>query len=346
MDVKVSEENVRIKEKKRPDGTLVSRKSHINGALHGEQKAYFANGNLRYIRQYKRGVKIGEHIEYRKSGIKMSSASYDDDGKYHGEQRTWYEDGKDRELLTWNHGILHGRYEKWTMKGRDDVRSNYTNGKLDGEFKNWRDDILIEHSEFKMGVRSGVHCTWTNGMPLISCTYLDGKLEGEYKKWCNGTLIEHSWYKEDRLHGLRQTWFLGGGPFEIGHYDNGTQIGKHTVFDRGNSIVCIYYCQNGLMVVNEQRDEKGNITYMSRDELEGKSQRVSNGIQISATGIIWHAARGTHIAPAEYSRRLDLSAHQIHDTTDTPLVVSRMISDYAEAIALPGDIPTAPVTES
>ena len=59
-----------------PDGKLESSEEYLNGELHNNQKVYYANGQLRYDRNYKLGKYDGYFREYSPSGQLLEEEFY------------------------------------------------------------------------------------------------------------------------------------------------------------------------------------------------------------------------------------------------------------------------------
>lgn len=59
------------------------------------------------------GRKIGHWTWWRPDGVKISEASYDDDGRLHGRFERWHESGEPSQWATYVHGKVHG-VQVWT----------------------------------------------------------------------------------------------------------------------------------------------------------------------------------------------------------------------------------------
>mmetsp|Transcript_17258 Transcript_17258/g.19237 ORF Transcript_17258/g.19237 Transcript_17258/m.19237 type:complete len:246 (-) Transcript_17258:359-1096(-) len=121
------------------------------------------------------------------------------DGKYHGEYKAWFSDGKLRTLINFKHGKKDGLYKFFLPNGKIHVEANYKQDKLHGEYKSW-------HSE---------------GTPHIQCFCKDGELDGEYKSWYKNKKLEsHYFMKEGKKHGVYKKWTDDGSIKEHCKYTN------------------------------------------------------------------------------------------------------------------------------
>lgn len=79
--------------------------SYFNGKLHGIQKSYYSNGQLKEVTMYTNGEENGRRIEYYACGAKKLNASFCS-------------------------GHIEGIYEEWNSDGILIMRKTYFNGKL------------------------------------------------------------------------------------------------------------------------------------------------------------------------------------------------------------------------
>ena len=80
-------------------------KKYLNGVLHGIQKEFFPDGQLRVATLFTNGLENGRHIEYYECGSKKLNANYCE-------------------------GHLEGLYEEWFPTGQIITRRTYYHGKL------------------------------------------------------------------------------------------------------------------------------------------------------------------------------------------------------------------------
>lgn len=90
--------------KKEEDGGRVE-KSYCNGVLHGIQKSFYNNGQLKEVTMYTNGDENGRRIAYYSCGAKKLNATYCS-------------------------GQIEGIYEEWDNNGVLIVRKTYFKGKL------------------------------------------------------------------------------------------------------------------------------------------------------------------------------------------------------------------------
>lgn len=116
-------------------------------------------------------------------------------GKFHGEYKTWHNNGQLCEHSNYIHGKQHGEQKEWYEDGQLYEHSFYIRGKLHGVHKEWYEDgSLSSQTSHANGILHGESKLWhNNGNLHIHSFYVKGRRQGEYKKWHkNGTLKSHS----------------------------------------------------------------------------------------------------------------------------------------------------------
>ena len=218
-----------------PNGQI---KSEVDNK-YGNQKEYYENGELKYIRDKKGNSKeyLPGSILYRefKNGI---SYNYDIDGIL--EEKSWH-DKKDGSVSI---GYYQSGRVKWKTKNGK-RKDYYENGQLVSEKKH----VLI-HYDSDGKVKNGVYTEYSNSFGQYC--QINGKK-------CKDILITKSIFKNGLLCGTQKTWYDTGALESEIQYKNGLRHGfqKH-------------YNQNGLLT---------DLTNFKYDNLSGISRSwFSNGI--------------------------------------------------------------------
>ncbi len=93
-----------ISKKRFPNGQLMEERHFLNGKKHGQQTAYWQNGNKRFEFMAKNDAYEGELKEWGNSGYLYHMGNYVN-GQEEGAQKMWYENGK----LRANYVIIQGK---------------------------------------------------------------------------------------------------------------------------------------------------------------------------------------------------------------------------------------------
>ena len=176
-----------------------------NGKLDGDYADIFLDGGIKEKGRYSVGEKDGEWIYGRRDGVKLRTEFYgkgvlikrtkyfnggnieveeelNEDGKKHGTERKFDNNGNLRSEINYKDGKEHGK-SIMNIKGDSEnytVKSNYENGRLDGEYiEKYENGKIKTKGRYVNGNRDGV---WTTYHP-------DGKAESE-EEYKNGRPVK------------------------------------------------------------------------------------------------------------------------------------------------------------
>ncbi len=110
-------------------GETSRRYYEINGKKEGIMTDYYPDGSLMGERVFENDIQVGKTILYYKSG-KIKEVQYYLDGKIHGGDTVFYEDGKPQFVLTFTKGIKDGYVRKWGPDGTLIYEAKYSNDTL------------------------------------------------------------------------------------------------------------------------------------------------------------------------------------------------------------------------
>ncbi|MGX9713410.1 toxin-antitoxin system YwqK family antitoxin [Janthinobacterium lividum] len=123
-----------------PDGTVESRSRHDNGIMTGPSTRYFPDGKVQRTANYVDGKPVGESVEYypdgkvaikrthsghfvlrstqrfTRSGVLIVHKLWNEGGREEGALRSWYANGKPRQLIEY----VDGERQGWTRHWRED----------------------------------------------------------------------------------------------------------------------------------------------------------------------------------------------------------------------------------
>ncbi len=167
------------------------------------------------------------------------------DGKQHGLETTWHDNGKKRSEGNWINGKQHGLQTGWHENSVIFQLSWHENNQKMSEGKY---------------VNDKVHGLWTfyrdNGQKSFEINYVNGKVHGKLVEW----RIYGGWkdpvldyksvvnYKNDKLDGSFEHWHLNGQKEIEGNYVNGNEHGEWKYFDEQGKLEKTSAWDNGRLV--------------------------------------------------------------------------------------------------
>lgn len=145
---------------------------YVVGAKHPDLRA---SGSLLTLQDEPfTGVLVGFHRPWRPALI----ASYRD-GKRHGREFSWHENGVLASDRSYRAGVYNGRSETWYPNGRIKTYREYNEGLAEGEQWSWGEDgQVLEFNLYKNDLEIA-HKTWTfDGKPYHNYVYQNGEKVG------------------------------------------------------------------------------------------------------------------------------------------------------------------------
>ena len=140
-----------------PDGTVESRSQYVNGIQTGPSIGYFPDGKVQRTATYVDGKPAGESVEYYPDGKVASKRTHSDHyvlrseqrfsragvllvhklwnagGREEGALRSWYADGKPRQLIEYVDGERQGWTRHWRADGSVESECRYVADVAQGE---------------------------------------------------------------------------------------------------------------------------------------------------------------------------------------------------------------------
>lgn len=100
----------------------------------GKAYAYFPNGDVQTVLEYKDGIPNGEIKSWYKKDVKQVDG-FVDNGKRTGTWKLYYESGKLKKQSTYQNDLENGEEIFWFENGNLQKKGNYVNGKLNGKYE-------------------------------------------------------------------------------------------------------------------------------------------------------------------------------------------------------------------
>ncbi|PJC99976.1 hypothetical protein GQ37_006675 [Janthinobacterium sp. BJB1] len=140
-----------------PDGTVESRSQHVNGIMTGPSTGYFPDGKVRSTASYVDGKPAGDSVEYypdgkvaskrthsghyvlrseqrfSRAGVLLVDKRWNAGGREEGALRSWYADGKPRQLIEYVDGERQGWTRHWNEDGSLESECRYVADEPQGE---------------------------------------------------------------------------------------------------------------------------------------------------------------------------------------------------------------------
>ena len=140
-----------------PDGTVESRSQYVNGIMTGPSTGYFPDGKVQRTANYVDDKPVGDSIEYypdgkvankrthsghyvlrseqrfSRAGVLMVQKQWNAGGREEGALRSWYADGKPRQLIEYVDGERQGWTRHWRADGSVESECRYVADEAQGE---------------------------------------------------------------------------------------------------------------------------------------------------------------------------------------------------------------------
>jgi antitoxin component YwqK of YwqJK toxin-antitoxin module len=282
-------------------GQLKALSNYKNGLLDGEVKTWYENSLPWSVKHFQNGLPVKEHKEYFPNSSARDGTSqqlmryflYNNEGKFHGEQRSYHPSGALNTSIEYQNGELHGRKALWDQDGNLIEEAWYEKGKLNGRFferKPNGSEILFHYKDNK---REGVHeiyypytspfekikaleATFRNdlleseafdydeqGNKVGITPYLHGKKEGMAQIFtAKGKLTATIELHEDQRHGESREYYPDGQLYRIGCYVQNLKNGEEkTYFPSGQLAKVIPYKEGQVDGLYQEWNEEGILIF-------------------------------------------------------------------------------------
>ncbi|WP_215409271.1 toxin-antitoxin system YwqK family antitoxin [Janthinobacterium sp. JC611] len=140
-----------------PDGAVQSRRQYVNGIMTGPSTSYFPDGKVQRTANYVDGKPAGDSVEYfpdgkvaskrthsghyvlrseqrfSRAGVLIVQKQWNAGGREDGALRSWYADGKPRQLIEYADGERQGWTRHWREDGSVESECRYVADEPQGE---------------------------------------------------------------------------------------------------------------------------------------------------------------------------------------------------------------------
>jgi len=252
----------------------------------GECKSWYSDGSLHTVQFFKQGKPIGEHREYyqRKSLSQPEEdflariIHYDENGKIHGTEASFYPDGKKQTVVFHDHGLFHGMKKMWGADGSLLEEANYVNGKLEGQYFQRLPDGREIVCQYRNNLKNGLHTIFfplnqqgekmkgvesffendvlhglvveynDQGIKLAETPYQKGKKSGIAKVFTPSGKVQMTVaFEKDVQEGPITQYFPSGAVFRITPFVSGMRNGEEKTYHEDGSVASVFPYQNDLL---------------------------------------------------------------------------------------------------
>jgi antitoxin component YwqK of YwqJK toxin-antitoxin module/tetratricopeptide (TPR) repeat protein len=265
------------------NGKLKTIGLYSNDASTGQWKYYHPNGRLESIGNYKEGSATGEWIFYDERGNLSEKRSFDDKGKFHGEN-TIYFNGKVHYVNSYENDLLIGvvyldtagrELGKFGAKnGTFNIKQYYPTGQLGAE------------GAYKKGQRHGRwQYYFPEGSKHSEFTYEDGLVQGEATEYFKSGEKKYAYnYKDGKFDGMFQEFFRHGQLKQAGWFMGGERQQQWLSYYPDGILELDYYYLNGeLSGLCIDYNTTGKLSSVSR--FDAGLIRETNSYSVSGSSI-------------------------------------------------------------
>ena len=214
------------------DGKLRADCVYVDGEFDGDQKQYFASGQLKLHGHYKNKVKEGVFQEWHQDG-KLSFEGNFKEGNKDGEFIDWHANGQMGMRKNFKNALFDGDQREWYEDGTTKLEARYEMGKKDGTFTSWNEKgQLLFEGAFDQDHPIGSHAAYyDSGQKMESFHFLDGKKEGKHEGYyLTSQLKLTETFKGDLLDGESRGYYEDGSEAFIRNFKGGHPVGKQREF--------------------------------------------------------------------------------------------------------------------
>ncbi len=167
------------------------------GALNGESRGFYENGQTHHIISFKNNLKDGVFKLFDENGRLLIQAFYQNN-KLNGDFITYYPNGKLMMKEIYKNDLLNGEKTTYYETGSLKSSVHYVNNQHEGLAQTYYESGTLQSTyDFKNNLREGVgKIYYPDGKVQFEMNYLHGKLNGENKNYKNdGTPDQKRIYK-------------------------------------------------------------------------------------------------------------------------------------------------------
>ncbi len=211
------------------------------GQADGTVQTWYQDGTPWLVKNYRMGIPAGEQIEYfpkelsedKKVQKVAKRYAYNEQGKLHGEQKTFYPNGVTQTVIAYDNGELQGVKALWDAEGNLVEESWYEKSKLDGRFYELTREgrEIIYH--YKNNKKEGPHAVFYapheffGKVKALEVNFVDDKAEGELSEYNEaGTKIASTFFHQGLKDGPAKVFSPQGHLFMSVEFKNDKKNGS------------------------------------------------------------------------------------------------------------------------
>lgn len=231
-------------------------------------------------RQYGPDGKITNAFIYNDNGLLMSEGIVDEAGRYNGQWKDYFPDGKIKAEGQYTDNRRTGIWKFYNEEGKLEQTGSFNNGRPDGMWKwYYSNGSLLREEEYYQGQRDGSYTEYSiTGEIIAQGQYADGERNGEWK-FRSGDYSEEGKYILGLKDGLWKSYYPDGKLRFKGNYIQGNPDGQHAYYYENGKIREEQYYSMGIrQKLWKKYDEEGLafLTILYKNDVE-----VSiNGVRI------------------------------------------------------------------
>lgn len=180
-----------------PDGKLMAEGRYVGEQKDSTWNYYDPEGRLRSTEHWKAGRMHGEQVAFFENGNPAERTSYTD-GKRNGQHIVYFDDGKTRSTTTFVNDVADGPFIAYNADGKKDQEGNYAKGVQEGSWLEYNTDgsILIEmlYAKGRLVKDRKENGTfkeyYPDEQPKSETTYRNGKREGRFVEYFDNGVWE------------------------------------------------------------------------------------------------------------------------------------------------------------
>ena len=233
---------------------------YLNGDKEGLWERFYLSGNIRYKRFYHKGKQIGRFYKYYSSGQLKEASAVDENGKEHGMDTIYHQNGTIARIIPMHHGNIHGNYIVYDVFEQP-MYKKYYNGDEFYAYSYLKGGKWIEPITLKE--KSAVKTFYDNGKPAHSYQVKNGRRDGEaIVYYSNGKLWEKEHYKDGMLDGSYESYYENGQLEVKCTYIDGEEEGSYVAYEKDGKLIESFNYVNGSKHGEAKYYEKGKLKYI------------------------------------------------------------------------------------
>jgi antitoxin component YwqK of YwqJK toxin-antitoxin module len=189
-----------------------------------------------------------------------------ENGRQHGVQKTFFENGKPRSTGEFANGKPVGKHESWYPNGQRASEVVFENGEPTSQQRWYSNGASTDQP--RNGPIEEFH---NNGVVRAKTTYTDGRKNGPHQEWwMNGQLAVEATYVNDVLEGDYKRFYASGKPWELAKYERGVRVGPYKKWWKNGKPAHDYTYKQGQLDGDYKQHYDNGKKWVSAKYVDGK----------------------------------------------------------------------------